>query len=753
MKLQKALFIILSLLIFIPFSTYANEMEEMEKELEQLPTSMQKSIGFGDIYLDELRGDVEESEEVPTILDVKKFRMYNYGFLSSLLKSKNDFIEDGSIEELETKEYVKENPSFDSPIDFKVIRHFKNIEEIHLMSSYEDFIMPDLTEFKNLKEVTFNAMNFKNFDFLKNCKTIKSVRLYEFNTNINDLDVFSNMNLECFMLTDSNMKIKDLSFLKNSKNLKKLNLKNVQIEDVNLIYELNNLQELKLENVIIKDFELKNLKKLYLKDCKIENLKNLKDLKNLEILSFENVDIENVDFLENMNNLNGLALTNMKIKNLPNLSNTALDTIYLEDCQFENLDSLKNCKALKYVDIKNIHTLDELSFVDNTNLYQLDLDDLSINSLKVNENIDGITLFNLNNISSLDGLKNGINLSDIEISNLNNLKDLEFLKSLEILDSLKIRNLNNTDISVLNDNLYINESLTSLELENIKSNKNIDLSKMVNLEYIIFTNLMDLNTIVLNDYSHSLHFNDLNDLKNIKVENIEKKLSDDESFLNDSVGYHFDNVNLENLSFLNSYNSEIALDFSNMKDIDFSDLDSKFECDYLTIENTNVKNLDVINNFNDLYSLTLDNMDLERLNLDNRYMSLNSLDILNMKNLKELNMNIYGVDELKIVNCKELESINNKINSKPAVELIHIKNIKLSDLSFLENIKSPQMLRIKNDKITNYDKLNELDTISYIEIYNDNIDKTIIDKLLNIPSLQDIIINAESYKGDRALFL
>lgn len=350
-----------------------------------------------------------------------------------------------------------------------------------------------------------------------------------------------------------------------------------------------------------------------------------------KVLNLENKTIKNFDF----ENIKRLYLKNCKIENIKNLNTLKkIEMIDFDNVDIENIKFFKYCNSLKYLQIKN-----------------------------------------MNKLKSLEGLSYAKNLRELEISKLKNLKDLRFLEKLEHLELLKLSDLEDIDIAILNKELKLNQTLINLELENINKNKFINLSNMIALERLRIRNLIDLEGILLNIFTEDIGFYNLHNLKSIDVKSgIEEDFIEEDEYFFDpnDVGYIFDNINVEEFYFLDKYHSRVGLEFRNMNIIDFLKFGMKFKCDDLTIENSKVKNLSVINTFAPLNYLTLDNLDWDIFNFDGIDLHMTCVEITNMKNLKILNLNVKKIENLRIFNCNKLKFINQEIPLKNNIEKIYV---------------------------------------------------------------------------------
>ncbi len=135
--------------------------------------------------------------------------------------------------------------------------------------------------------------------------------------------------------------------------LKSLTLRNGYIynDNYNIFTKLNNLSEIVFDKC---EFENKNyitklnLKSLSFYNCKISDYSFVNSLTNLEELSITNGNI-NIDDINKLTNLVYLEISNSSIKGNINLSK--LKELHIDNTNIENFDFLNNLNSLKRLGI------------------------------------------------------------------------------------------------------------------------------------------------------------------------------------------------------------------------------------------------------------------------------------------------------------------------------------------------------------------------------------------------------------------
>lgn len=211
--------------------------------------------------------------------------------------------------------------------------------------------------------------------------------------------------------------LKDLSFLKNCKKLKKLKIIKYSIEDYSALGELSSFTDLTFLNTSLTKNnakqigKLKNLRSLSIWDYSGEDLSALKNLTKLESLLLatesnysSNKDLsKDLSFIKKMKNLKELDLFVGYATKLPSLGDlTKLEKLRVT-CDYyaingkiktiSGLDKLKNLKVLDLCDLMGFSVSDLSALAGLKNLEELDL-------FNINE-IDVDTLARLPSLKSL----------------------------------------------------------------------------------------------------------------------------------------------------------------------------------------------------------------------------------------------------------------------------------------------------------------------------------------------------------------
>ena len=165
-------------------------------------------------------------------------------------------------------------------------------------------------------------------------------------------------NLETLNISDCDLE--DLSIIS-----KLTNLKNLSLSDCDNVTDLSFLLDMELESLSLTDMagiddlsfvgEISTLKELTIDNCDgcdidVDAISKL-DLTELD-LSF--MDVENLDFLQNMHNLETLSISYSNLKDINGIRNLKnLTGIYLTDCLISDASVLYGMEKLEYIDISN----------------------------------------------------------------------------------------------------------------------------------------------------------------------------------------------------------------------------------------------------------------------------------------------------------------------------------------------------------------------------------------------------------------
>jgi len=261
-----------------------------------------------------------------------------------------------------------------------------------------DIDFDSIKELYSLETLTITHSNIKNINLLHECINLKNLSIIdcditdEFIKQITELNKLEYLDLFGTSIPNTSNEYIDLSGLSNLDSLKKL----VITKQHSNIGEISSLEELKT----------------YYKDFSNEDLSGLINLKSLDIMFSDN--LENIDFLKNIQSIEKLRIKNTNIKNIDGIS------------------FLLNLKDLEII-VGNISTI-------NLNNTLLNLEKITIQSNKL-DNIDFLSMcpnitylnlsnnkiYNIDNLLSLKKLKE-VNLENNDIINLNILDNFKNLK-------------------------------------------------------------------------------------------------------------------------------------------------------------------------------------------------------------------------------------------------------------------------------------------------------------------------------------
>lgn len=254
--------------------------------------------------------------------------------------------------------------------DISPVKNLTKLKKLDLRNNAEKGkVIEDISALKklvNLEQLDLSQAKIKNVDFLKNLKKLKKLNLMsnkltdisflkEFvnltyldlsYNRINDITPLNNLvNLEILKLScnptaiggETFEKIKDISSLKNLRNLSEFSISNHDIKDISVVKNFKNLSFLEINNNKIDDFSV------------IFNLPNLS--KAWVMGNKENLTNENKDFKEAkeiFNSLNKSSLTKSDISNIDSLLNAKPSVkAFFSNDRIKSLENLKNDLKVK----------------------------------------------------------------------------------------------------------------------------------------------------------------------------------------------------------------------------------------------------------------------------------------------------------------------------------------------------------------------------------------------------------------------
>lgn len=152
--------------------------------------------------------------------------------------------------------------------------------------------------------------------------------------------------------------VKDLSALKNLKQLQQLSVSATYIRDLSPLRDLNQMKYLDVSETIVDDLSplenLLELQKLVIYHTTISDLMPLKKLKNLKHLYASNTPIKDIRSLSKLDKLQLLVLYNTKIKYLDSLVNLKnLQQLFISSTRIRDLSPLKNLQNLEEIHLSS----------------------------------------------------------------------------------------------------------------------------------------------------------------------------------------------------------------------------------------------------------------------------------------------------------------------------------------------------------------------------------------------------------------
>lgn len=282
-------------------------------------------------------------------------------------------------------------------------------------------------------------------------KGIKKINLHNFSNALRMKGLEKLTGLESLSISATDTTNKDISILKQFKNLNDLNISGTKITDLSFLNNLPNLEGLSIGGLGDIDLSFLNktpkIKRLNISDNNINSFKFISNLKDLDTLIMDNCACDNIDFLKNTTKLKKLSLDGNKIKDLSPLRNNRFEVLYLSDTGITDYSSLGNQEDLIAI------------FANNNQL-------TSLKAFKQFKNLEYLELEN-NRITSLEGINDFVLLESLNL-NSNPIKSLKINKDNLSLKTLKLNK------SALENLQYKNmfKSLTQLEYSNTPALKN-----------------------------------------------------------------------------------------------------------------------------------------------------------------------------------------------------------------------------------------------------------------------------------------
>lgn len=242
---------------------------------------------------------------------------------------------------------------------------------------------------KILEYIKLNTVTEKDIDIIKEIEDRIGIELQKLDVEDIEKDSIGYSIDKEGNVTGLNLyslKMPNVSFLKDLKNLKHLNLMNNQIFRILPLLGLTNITQLYLSGNYISDYpilkDLKNLTTLYLSSNKVSDISFLKNLKKLTSLHLSFNAISDISSLKDLHHLTNLHLKNNLITDISPLKElTNIKQLGLSNNGISDISSLRNSNKLVWLDLSHNEITDISPLTKLRNLTYLDLSDNEITNL------------------------------------------------------------------------------------------------------------------------------------------------------------------------------------------------------------------------------------------------------------------------------------------------------------------------------------------------------------------------------------
>ncbi len=406
-----------------------------------------KQIGFNDKNLNEFINkefkDSNDNYDDIKYLDISSLNIENingiekFKNLETLIMSNNSVEDISPLKDLNIKFLDVQNNNIS---DLSPLYEMKSLDNLYISNniiSNDDYL--DKLNFINKSDIYLevNDDNEETLDFIKKTKNInRRVSYFDFDDIlVLDTRKFNSFNCDIlsYFINLEELYLGTNSFnydaIKSVKSLKKIVMSDIELEDINFLSDLNNLTYLDISNNKISD---------------IEPIKNLINLKELYIRNNYISDYKVIDEILSSTDVNDVSIAYFNDEILKeNISKILNVNNYIPESVIEEVKEL-DLSNLGIVDITGIEIFENLVSINLSNNYITDISNL--------EKLDSLYEIDLsyNNISEINPL---LYLSKIKILNLraNNIEIIEPLVHIESLEYLDIRDNNFYD----SDNIKI----------------------------------------------------------------------------------------------------------------------------------------------------------------------------------------------------------------------------------------------------------------------------------------------------------
>lgn len=483
-----------------------------------------------------------------------------------------------------------------------------------------------------------------------------------------------------------------------------------------------------IKNPAIKKYLINNYRHVFI-NYNGEEYITKNALANINILDLSNSNISSLEGIEIFTNLYDINLSNNNIDDITPLTKiSTLTTINLSNNNIKDVSAFKNMKtkSLYLLNLSNNKINDVSALNDIINKNEYNLLDLDISN---NPNIKGYE--KLSNLGYL-------NISNCNIKDVSNLKNCEKLQNLQIENTKGIKGLE-----------QLPENLNSLDISNCGVNTLPEVNKNIQYLYLKKNNLTTLNGIEKYENLCSIDISenpitDWSALKNIKKENIEQKVKENQDISTEQTSeteekmveyeeyqgeedYGIDitanNCNIDDITIFNNVNvSSLILKDNKIKDV------SKFQNDNIyCIDLSNNRNLTGLQGLSKVSTLFLDNCDITDIS-----------EILKFENLLSISLENNNITDItgfsKMKNMENLSLAGNKklsgILTNENIQILNVSDCNLNNNFDFSGVPNIYCLNIsKNPNIKNISEISKNFKNGYINLILDEIDLDELEKI------------------------
>ena len=266
--------------------------------------------------------------------------------------------------------------------DLSPLGELKSLKYLSLSGTGKETTLPFLEETSALRELHLRSLGDVSADveLIDNHANLENLTLESL--GISYINLNKGFNIKTLRLSD--LKVSDLTFLKNLESLEQLDISHLTATTLPADLNLQNLLKVSLKDVPIVDLSSlehsKEITHFSLIKVASKYLPSFVGFDSLSELYVKNTPIIDLSPLENLVGLENLTLINVKAKELPSLGNAkSLTEIRLERFELENLEGLSEVYSLEklwlqYVPVSDLGPLTYLTNLETVYLVETRID-------------------------------------------------------------------------------------------------------------------------------------------------------------------------------------------------------------------------------------------------------------------------------------------------------------------------------------------------------------------------------------------